>query len=117
MHSELRHKVARLILIRAIISTLLLGTATFAQVTAPGSLPVDPFFILIGLSFGQTMAYAATLRFVEKHRWLVDVQLAGDALIVSAFIYVTGGVVSYFPLLYVLPIVAGSTVGFRRGGL
>ena len=117
MDSELRKKVARLILIRAIISTILLGTATFAQIAAPGSLPVDPFFILISLTFGLTIAGAITLRFVEKNRWLVDVQLAGDALIVSAFIYVTGGITSYFASLYVLPIVAASTVQFRRGGL
>src|SRR5258708_21133473 len=54
---------------------------------------------------------------VEEHRWLVDVQLAVDALTVSAFIYFTGGITSYFTSLYVLPIVAGSTVQFRRGGL
>jgi two-component system sensor histidine kinase PilS (NtrC family) len=117
VHIDLRQKVARMILIRAIVSTILLGTATFAQVTSPGSLPVDPFFILIGLTFGLTIAYAGALRFVEKHRWLVDVQLAVDALIVSAFIFVTGGITSYFASLYVLPIVAASTVQFRRGGL
>ena len=44
-------------------------------------------------------------------------QLAGDALIVSAFIYFTGGITSYFSSLYVLPIIAASTVQFRRGGL
>jgi two-component system sensor histidine kinase PilS (NtrC family) len=117
LDSELRKKVARLILIRAIISTILLGTATFAQIAAPGSLPIDPFFILISLTFGLTIGGAITLRFVEKNRWLVDLQLAGDALIVSAFIYVTGGITSYFASLYVLPIVAASTVQFRRGGL
>ena len=46
--SELRRKVAWLIAIRAIISTLLLGSATFAQITAPGSVAVNPFFFLIG---------------------------------------------------------------------
>src|SRR6185436_10573136 len=56
-------------------------------------------------------------RSVDDHRWLVDVQLAGDVFIVSAFIYYTGGVVSYFTSLYVLPIVAGSALQFRRGGL
>ena len=58
-----------------------------------------------------------TLRFADRYRWLVDLQLAADALIVSAFIYLTGGVTSYFSMLYVLPIVAASTVQFRRGGL
>jgi two-component system, NtrC family, sensor histidine kinase PilS len=115
--TELRRTVSRLIAIRAIISTILLGSATYAQIAAPGLLPVDPFFSLIGLTYGLTITYALTLRFVDRHRWLVDIQLAGDALIISAFISLTGGIGSYFTSLYVLPIVAGSTVQFRRGGL
>ena len=99
------------------ISTLLLGGATVAQITAPGSFPVDPFFFLIALTYALTIVYALTLRFVERHRWLVDLQLAVDALIVSAFIYFTGGITSFFSSLYVLPIIAASTVQFRRGGL
>src|SRR5205823_10736195 len=110
-------KLARLIMIRAAISTILLGSATFAQITAPGSFPGNPFFALIGLTFALTITYASTLRFAERNRWLVDLQLAGDALIVSAFIYFTGGITSYFSSLYVLPIVAASTVQFRRGGI
>ncbi len=116
--TDLRRRVAWLIAIRAIIGTILLGTATLARITAPELFPGDPFFLLIGLTYALTIAYAVTLRFVDdRHRWLVDVQLAGDALLVSAFIYVTGGITSYFTSLYVLPIVAGSTVQFRRGGL
>ena len=115
--TSLRRKVGWLIAIRAIISTLLLGTATFAQVTAPGSFQVDPFFFLIGLTYALTISYAASLRFVDRYRWLLDLQLGGDALIVSAFIYFTGGITSYFTSLYVLPIVAASTLQFRRGGL
>ncbi len=114
---DLRRRLGWLIAVRAVVSTILLGTATFAQITAPGSLPVDPFFTLIGLTYALTIFYASTLRFVDRHRWLIDLQLAGDALVVSAFIHVTGGITSYFTSLYVLPIIAGSTVQFRRGGL
>jgi two-component system, NtrC family, sensor histidine kinase PilS len=115
--SGLRRKIAWLIAIRAIISTILLGSAIVTQITAPGSFAVDPFFFLIGLTYALTITYALTVRYVDDYRWLVDVQLAGDALIVSAFIYVTGGITSYFTSLYVLPIVAASTVQFRRGGM
>jgi two-component system sensor histidine kinase PilS (NtrC family) len=115
--TELRRKVRWLIAVRALISTILLGSAIVAQIAAPGSLPINPLFFLIGLTFTLTIVYALTLRFIERHRWLVDLQLGGDALIVSAFILATGGVTSYFASLYVLPIVAGSTVQFRRGGL
>src|SRR5688572_1781666 len=115
--TDLRRRVAWMIAIRPIVSTMLLGGATVAQITSPGSFPVDPFFFLIAITYGLTLAYAMTLRFVSRHRWLIDFQLAGDALVVSAFIYVTGGITSYFSSLYVLPIVAGSAVQFRRGGL
>jgi two-component system, NtrC family, sensor histidine kinase PilS len=117
LSTELRRKVAWLIAVRAVISTILLGSAIVAQITSPGALPIDPFFFLIGLTYALTIGYALTLRFVDTRRWLVDLQLAGDALIVTAFIYFTGGITSYFASLYVLPVVAGATVQFRRGGL
>ncbi|HUK33904.1 MAG TPA: PAS domain-containing protein, partial [Vicinamibacterales bacterium] len=115
--SALRRKLRNLIAIRVVISTVLLGSATFAQITAPGSLPVNPFFFLIGLTYGLTAVYALTLRQTERHRWLIDLQLVGDVLVISAFIYFTGGVTSYYTPLYVLAIVAASTIQFRRGGL
>jgi two-component system sensor histidine kinase PilS (NtrC family) len=115
--TDVRRKVARLIGVRAVASTILLGSAIFARVTSSGSFAIDPFFFLIGLTYALTIIYALTLKFVDARRWLVDVQLAGDALVVSAFIYITGGVTSYFTSLYVLPIMAGATVQFRRGGL
>jgi two-component system sensor histidine kinase PilS (NtrC family) len=117
MGTDLRRKVAWLIAVRAVISTVLLGSATVARITASSTFAVDPFFFLIGVTYALTIVWALSLRFVERHRWLLDLQLAGDALIVSAFIYITGGVTSYFSSLYVLPIVAASTIQFRRGGL
>lgn len=114
---ELRRNLARMIGVRAIISTLFLGGATFAEISAPGLRALDPFFFLIALTYILTILYAATLRLAGRHRWLVDLQLGGDALIVSAFVYFTGGVASFFSFLYVLPIVAASTVQFRRGSL
>src|SRR5262245_9531173 len=115
--TDLRRKVAWLIAVRVVIGTVLLGSAVVMQITAPGSFPGNPFFFLIGLIYALTIAYALTLRFVDARRWLVDIQLAGDALIVSAFIYFTGGIASYFASLYVLPVAAGATVQFRRGGM
>ncbi len=114
---ELRRNLARMIGIRAIIGTLLLGGATFAEISAPGLRALDPFFFLITLTYILTILYAATLRLAGRHRWLVDLQLGGDALIVSAFVYFTGGIASFFSFLYVLPIVAASTVQSRRGSL
>ena len=114
---SLRPRLLTLIAVRVVASTLLLGWAMLIQLSRPGSFPVDPFFFLIGLTYGLSVVYLATLRFAEDHGWLVDVQFGADAILVSAFIHVTGGITSYFSSLYVLPIIAASTIRFGRGAM
>ena len=112
---NLRRRLSTLIAVRVVISTLLLGWAIVIQVSQPETFRGDPLFLLIGLTYALSVLYFATLRFAERHLWLVDLQLAADALIVSAFIHITGGITSYFSSLYLLPIVAASTVRSGRG--
>jgi two-component system sensor histidine kinase PilS (NtrC family) len=115
---SIRHdKLLWLIGGRAAVITMLLGSAILIQLKLPGALPLDPFFFLIALTYGLTAVWAITLRFVDRHPWLVDVQVACDALVVSAMVHLTGGVASYFSSLYTLPIIAASTVQSWRGGL
>src|SRR5215208_4685351 len=113
----LRARLSQLIAIRVVVSTLLLGSAILIEINRPGMFPVDPFFFLIGLTYGLSVVYLATLRLAERHRWLVDLQFAADAVLVSSFIYVTGGVTSYFASLSLLPVIAVSTLRSRRGAL
>jgi two-component system sensor histidine kinase PilS (NtrC family) len=114
---NLRARLSTLIAVRVIASTLLLGSAILVQLNRPGAFPIDPFFFLIGLTYALSVVYIATLRFVGRLPWLADVQLGADAMLVSAFIHVTGGITSYFSSLYLLPIIAASTIRFRRGAL
>jgi two-component system, NtrC family, sensor histidine kinase PilS len=114
---DLSRRVYWLIAIRVGISTLLLGGAVFVQLSLPGAFPVEPMFLLIGLTYALNIVWALSLKWVERYTWLADIQLACDALIVSGFIAVTGGINSYFAALYVLPIAAASSVQSRRGGL
>jgi two-component system sensor histidine kinase PilS (NtrC family) len=113
----MRRKLLWLIAGRAGIVTVLLGSAILVQLRSPGAFPVDPFFFLIGATYALTAAYSLALKFAERHRWLVDVQLAMDAVIVSAVVALTGGVTSYFSGLYTLPIIAASVFESRRGGI
>jgi hypothetical protein len=61
LNTDLKRKLASLIATRALVSTLLLGGATVMQVRAPGSFPVDPFFLLIALTYALAILYAVTL--------------------------------------------------------
>jgi two-component system sensor histidine kinase PilS (NtrC family) len=117
MSQSLRRKLLWLIGGRAAVVTLLLGSAILIQIKSPGSWPIDPYFFLIGLTYALTVVYIGLLRPAEQHRWIVDVQLALDAIIVSALVHLNGGVSSYFSSLYTLPIIAASTIQSRRSGV
>ena len=99
------------------MSTLLLGWAILIQRNQPGTFPIDPFFALIGVTYALSVASLATLRFADRYPWLADAQLGADAILVSGFIQLTGGIASYFSSLYALPIIAASTIRFKRGAL
>jgi two-component system sensor histidine kinase PilS (NtrC family) len=113
----MRTRLAKVIACRLVVSSLLLSAASLIDAARPDSFPVNPFVFLIALTFGLSVAYLATLRLAERSPALVDLQFAADAVLVSAFIHVTGGVNSHFSSLYVLPIIAASTVRSRHGAL
>lgn len=113
----LRRRLAGHIAVRLLVATVLLGAAVIVQLRTPGALPINPFYFLVGLTFAVSLGFIASLQFVDRLPWLTDVHFAIDALVVSAAVFITGGVESLFVILYMLPIVAASTVQFRRGGL
>ncbi|MEP6782780.1 MAG: ATP-binding protein [Acidobacteriota bacterium] len=113
----LRRRLAVHIAVRLLVTTVLLGAAVVVQLRTPGTLPVNPFYFLFGLTFAVSLGFIGSLRFVDRLPWLTDVHFAIDAIVVSAAVFITGGVESLFTILYMLPIVAASTVQFRRGGL
>jgi two-component system sensor histidine kinase PilS (NtrC family) len=111
MHSRL----AAIIMVRLIVASLLLGSGVAIGLTTPDTLPAVPFVGLIGLTYVLSLLNLATLRLTLKLPALVDLQFAIDAALVTACIYITGGIASDFSSLYVLPIIAASTVRGRRG--
>ncbi len=110
----MRRKLLWLLAIRAAAVTVLLGAGILADVGGPGR---DRFFYLLGLTYALTIVYVLTLRTAERHAWLVDVQFAADAIIVSGIVLLTGGVTSAFSPLYALPIIAAGSIRFRRGSV
>ncbi len=116
MNADFRRRVSWLIAARLVVSTTLLGWAVLMQIRAPG-VENRPFYWLIALTYGLSVVYGVTLRFVARRQWLVDVQLACDALIITTFIALTGGISSDFSSLYFLPIIAAGSLQFRRGAL
>ena len=115
--SRLRRKLLWLVGMRFVTVTILLGSGVQVQLRTPGLWPVGPFFFLVALSYALAVAFVLTLSLAERRRRLIDVQLAADAVVISAAVLLTGGVSSYFSALYALPIIGASILQFRRGGL
>ncbi len=115
--ATLRQRLLTHIAVRLIVATMLLGSALVVQFRSPGTLPINPLFILIGLTYAVSLGFIGTLRYVERFPRLIDVHFAVDAVIISAAVFLTGGVSSLFTTVYTLPIVAASSLQSRRGGL
>jgi two-component system sensor histidine kinase PilS (NtrC family) len=113
-NTDLQRRLSWVIAIRLVISTALLGWAILAQIRTPG-VETGAFYLLIALTYGLSVLYGLSLRLAVRRRWLVDVQLVVDALIISAFIALTGD--SNFASLYFLPILAAGSLQLRRGAL
>ena len=105
------------ITLRLVAATVLLGLALVVELGGRNDFAVNPFFALIAVVYAASLLSIASLRYVERFPWLTDVHFSIDVVVVTACVALTGGVTSLFSWLYVLPIVAASTVQFRRGAL
>ncbi|MEZ5283332.1 MAG: ATP-binding protein [Vicinamibacterales bacterium] len=114
--SWLRQRLAAHTARRLVVATALLGLAIAVQVRAPGALPFNPFFVLIGVTFAVSAVLLAALRLVDRLPWMADLHFGLDALLISAGVYLTGGINSLFTTLYALPILSASTLN-RRGAV
>jgi two-component system sensor histidine kinase PilS (NtrC family) len=115
--APVRRRLLWVISVRAVAAAGLFGTAILIRPADPAGTGDAPYFLLIAVTFALTGIYASTIRYVERHPWLIDLQFGADILMVSALVQLSGGVGSYFPSLYGLPIVGAGTLQGRRGGL
>jgi two-component system, NtrC family, sensor histidine kinase PilS len=116
-HRTVGRRLLLHIALRLVAATVLLGAALVVELREPSDFAVHPFFTLIGAVYGASLLFIASLRYVQRFPVLLDVHFAIDIVMVSASVALTGGVTSLFVSLYVLPIVAASTIQYRRGAL
>ncbi len=111
-----RRKMLWVVGLRPVIASLVLGTALLLETGDSSGLTAGYVVFLLGLTWTLSMVYAVGLRLTDRWPWLIDAQLMVDVSIISMLVLLTGGFESKFIPLYVLPILAGSTVRLARGG-
>lgn len=102
--------LGRLIGLRlVVISTLFLGVMLI-QVNTQLILQLKSFYLLILLAYGLSLFYLALHIRAISPSVQATVQLVGDLVIVTGFVYATGGVFSPFSFLYLTVIVVAAAM-------
>ncbi len=120
LSQELSSRLQKLMFLRVIFVTLLLGTSIFIQMkfeeTPFGNLQASYYLLIAGV-YALTLLYILALRIARKLIWLAYLQVLLDTFLVTALIFTTGGIESPFSFLYLLAIVNASLLLYRNGGL
>ncbi len=69
---DLRARLATLIAVRVVVSTLLLGSGVLVQLSRPDALPATPYFYLIAAAYAMSVLNLMALRSVDRHPWVAD---------------------------------------------
>ena len=92
-----------------VVSTLFVGILLI-QVNTQLILPLRSFYGLILLSYGLSLFYLILQLRNVPAKIQAGIQLVGDLVVVTGFVYVTGGVFSPFSFLYLAVIVVAVIV-------
>ncbi len=115
--SELDRQLRWLMILRVVTVTTLLISAFAIELTLKPGQTVRPLFLLAAVIYGMVLFYAVLDRWLKGTPAFIYLQLFGDALVVTAFVRITGGLDSPMSFLYLLPIAVASLLLVRRGGM
>jgi two-component system sensor histidine kinase PilS (NtrC family) len=114
---DLKRKIIMMMTFRMVIIITLLGSAILIQLVSRTILPINPLYFLIFLTSFFTLTYSVAFNRTEKLELLAYFQFSGDVLVITLLLYFTGGVKSPFSFLYILVVITGSILLYRRGSL
>jgi two-component system sensor histidine kinase PilS (NtrC family) len=114
---ELDRQLRWLMILRVVTVTTLLISAFAIELTLKPDQTLRPLFLLAAVIYGMVFLYACLDRWIKGTPAFIYVQLVGDALVVTAFVRITGGLDSPMSFLYLLPIAVAALLLVRRGGL
>lgn len=114
---DIQRPLRWLMIIRVVVATTLLVTALLIELISRGEATPNAFYHLTGLTYLLSLAYALLFFRYKNSSVFALLQIVGDLLITSGFVYISGGVLSAFSFLYILSIITASILLYRRGAM
>jgi two-component system sensor histidine kinase PilS (NtrC family) len=113
MHSDARMLIA----VRVVVVTTLLMASLIIQFTVRELLPINYIYLTAALAYALTLVYIGAAAIIRSRTFILHLQLFGDLVVETLLVYFTGGLDSPFSFLYLVSIITGSMLLYRRGGL
>jgi len=103
-------------LYRLVVLTSLLVSAFIIQLSSPEAQPNLPFYYLILGAYGFSAVFFGLYAWARGLGAQAYAQVVFDLLLITAFVYISGGLASSMYFLYLFPIIAASLVVSGRAG-
>lgn len=123
--SESGRRIARMLLLRTIVVSIVLGLSMWLLGAAPaegvaGGVSRGVMWVqsgIIALTYLSSILFGVLLRIGMPPRKVARPMHAVDLVVTSLFVYVTGGAESPYTFLYALSIVSAGALSYRRGAV
>jgi len=110
----MKKRLLNLILYRLIVFTTILGSTLIIQFTTATFLSLRIFYLLVGIVYVLSILYFLLYSLNINYLFQAYLQLIFDLLIVTSLVYFSGGLISPFIFLYILPIITSSIVLHKK---
>jgi signal transduction histidine kinase len=108
-----RKNILRLILIRLVIVTTLVVSAFIIQFSTEAFLSLNQFYLILSF-YLLSLAYLVLYLWGKYYTLQASAQIFFDLILVSALVYISGGLQGSFYFLYIFDIIAASIIISKR---
>ena len=115
----LKDRLLAMMFLRVVLALTFLGVTTWIQITQFSFSHINfyPLYTVVIVVCLLTIFYAVALARVKNLRLFAYTQVTIDIALVTAIVYITGGMASYLQILYFLSITGSAIILRRRGGM
>jgi len=116
--SLLKVRLQWLMIMRVALAILFLGTTSWFQITRVLFFDANlyPFYFIVIIISGTSILYGILMRWINNLILFTYLQIFMDIFIITAAVYITGGMGSILSILYFFSIISGSILLKRVGG-
>lgn len=115
MRKEIERHIKWLMVFRVVVITTLLLSSFVIELLFSPTKSLEALYLLSVVTYLLVIAYGLLYPRLHDKDLFIYIQSIGDALVISGFVYITGGLESPMSFLYILPIISASIMLSRKG--